>query len=83
MNVQIDPRKVAGVVLECNHALKDKGLNSGEVIVGVAELLARIIVETGAHQIQMDELKKVAINHIETAVRIGAFASGKSNIIKG
>lgn len=82
MSYQIDPRKVAGVVVEANNALQGKPFNHGEVIVGVAELLGRVIVEAGRHHIQHDELKKVAFDHIDRTVRIGAFATEKSNIAK-
>lgn len=80
MSYPIDRRKVAGVVLECNAALKDKGFNSGEVLVGLAELVGRVIVETGQHHIQMDDLKKVVSEHIDRTVRIGAHATEKSII---
>lgn len=80
MTYQIDPRKVAGVVVESNAAIKDKGFNQGEVLIGLAELIGRTIVEAGNHQIHHDELKKVVVDHIERTVRIGAFATGKSNI---
>lgn len=83
MSYPIDPRKVAGVVVECNAALQGKPFNHGEVMVGISELLGRVIVEAGAHHIQHDELKKVAVDHLERTIRIGAYATEKSNIAKG
>lgn len=80
MSYPIDPRKVAGVVVECNAALASKGFNTGEILIGLSELLGRIIVEAGQHHIQHDDMKKVVTEHIERTVRIGAHATEKSII---
>lgn len=80
MSYQIDPRKVAGVIVEANGALQGKGFNHGEVIIGLTELVGRTIVDAGQHHIHHDELKKVVTDHLDRTVRIGAFATGKSNI---
>lgn len=80
MSYAIDPRKVAGVVKEANAAIESKGFNQGEVLVGLTELLGRVIVETGQHHIQMDEMKQVVHDHLDRTVRIGAHATGKSQI---
>ena len=83
MSYKIDARKVTGVVTECDAALKDKGFNSGEVIVGMTELLGRVIVDAGTSPQQMDDMKKVVGDHLDRTVRIGAYATGKSNIAQG
>jgi hypothetical protein len=83
MSYQIDPRKVTGVVKEASAALEGKGLNHGEVLVGLAELLGRVIVEVGTHHIQMDDMKKVVIDHLERTIRIGAHATEKSIVSRG
>lgn len=77
MQHRIEPRNVAGVVRECNLALANKGINRAEVILGLAELLGRVIVDTGSTSIQMDELAAVARDHIERTVRVGAQAMEK------
>lgn len=82
MSYQIDPTRVQGVIVECNNALMGKPFNHGEVIVGVSELLGRVIVEAGKHHIHHEELKKVAFGHIENTVRIGGYATNKSIIAK-
>lgn len=82
MSYPIDSRKVAGVVVECNAALEGKGFNDGEVLVGLAELVGRVIANTNTTPSQMDELQKVVSDHVARTVRIGAHALGKSNIAR-
>lgn len=72
MAYQIDPRKVAGVVVELNAALRQHGFNHGEVVVGLSELLGRVVVDAAKTQIQADELIDVAVKHMKDTVRIGA-----------
>lgn len=83
MSYKIEPRKVAGVVREASAAIEGKGFNHGEVLVGLAELLGRVIVEVGTHHIQMDDMKKVVIDHLERTIRIGAHATEKSIVARG
>lgn len=80
MSYKIDQRKVQGVVIEANLALQGKDFNHGEVIIGLAELIGRVVVEVADSQIQATELVKVANNHLENTVRIGAQAREKSII---
>jgi len=83
MSYQIDPRKITGVVTEANAALGGKGFNHGEIIIGLAELLGRVIVDIGTHHIQMDGMKKVVVDHLERTIRIGAHAMEKSIVARG
>ena len=83
MTYQIEPRTVAGVVREASAALESKGFNHGEILVGLSELLGRVIVDVGAHHIQMDEMKKVVTDHLDRTIRIGAHATGKSVVARG
>lgn len=80
MAYQIEPRKVAGVVIEANQALVNKGFNQGEVLLGLAELIGRVIVETADNSIQADEMVKVVNNHLATTIKIGSSATEKSII---
>lgn len=82
MSYQIDQRKVAGVVVETNRALSGKEFNHGEVIIGLAELIGRIIVEAAETGIQAKELAQVAANHIGLTIKVGAEATEK-RIITG
>lgn len=83
MSYQIEPRKVAGVVREAGAALDNKGFNHGEVLVGLSELLGRVIVDAGSTSIQMDEMRKVVSDHLDRTIRIGAHATEKSIVARG
>jgi hypothetical protein len=83
MAYEIDQRKVVGVVIETHAALVDKGFNHGEVVLGLAELIGRTIVEVAESSIQSAELMKVAMEHIERTIRIGAEATEKRIITAG
>lgn len=83
MSYEIDQRKVVGVVLEANGALGDKGFNHGEIILGLSELIGRVIVEASDTSVKAGELMKVAIAHMEKTIRVGAEATGKQQITAG
>jgi hypothetical protein len=80
MSYAIEARKVAGVVKEANFAIAGKGFNHGEIILGLAELTARVIVESGRDSIQMDEMKAAVVSHLDRTISIGSHATGKSVI---
>lgn len=82
MAYEIDPHRVAGVVLATNQVLKDKNFNQGEVILGLAELVGRVIVEASNNKIQADEMVAVVINHMANTIKIGASQQEK-RIITG
>lgn len=72
MAYEIDPHRVAGVVLATNQVLKDKNFNQGEVILGLAEMIGRVIVEAANNRIQADEMVAVVMKHMGTTIQIGA-----------
>ena len=80
MAYEIEPRKVAGVIIEANQALNGKGFNHGEVILGLAELIGRIIVECSETSVQTQELVKVVETHLAKTIQIGSQATQKSLI---
>ena len=80
MSYAIEARKVAGVVKEANFAIAGKGFNHGEIILGLAELTARVIVESGRNSIQMDEMKAAVVSHLDRTISIVSHATGKSVI---
>jgi hypothetical protein len=80
MAYQIAPQKVAGVVVEANQAISNKGFNHGEVVIGLAELIGRIIVEATSTPIQAQELVNVVESHLALTLKRGAEASEKSII---
>jgi hypothetical protein len=70
------------VVLETDAMLKAKGkelgLNQAEVILGLQELVGRIIVDMAMTTVGADELVGHAKKHLEDTVRIGMEVRGKS-----
>jgi hypothetical protein len=80
MAYEIEARKVAGVIIEANQALNGKGFNHGEVILGLAELIGRIIVECSETSLQTQELVKVVETHLAKTIQIGSQATQKSLI---
>lgn len=83
MGYQIESHKVAGVVVEANRALNGKGFNTGEVLLGLSELLGRMIVESAQNQIQTKEMVKVIEDHLARTINVGMQATNKSSIITG
>lgn len=85
MNVQIEQRKVAGVAIEASRILADKGFNRGEIILGLSELLGRVIVDSVQDTLQAEELMKIVGGHISKTIDIGIQASkgSQSSIISG
>lgn len=80
MPYQIEPRKIAGVVHEASRAIDGHAFNHGEVIVGLAELTGRIIVDAAANHIQMKEMVKAVTEHLERTIIAGNEAKGKNLI---
>jgi uncharacterized Fe-S cluster-containing MiaB family protein len=78
--VNIDSRKVAGVVKAGLTLVADKGFSRVEIIVGLAELLGRIIVESSESSIQAEELAKIAHNHTDISIGVGLRATNKTII---
>ena len=80
MKYVIEPRKVACVVVECNNVIKDKQFNHGEVILGLAELLGRIVVDASSTTTQADEMYALAQQHLADTIKVGLAARGSSLI---
>ncbi len=80
MAYQIKPRKIAGVVREASQAIEGHNFNHGEVIVGLAELTGRIIVEAASNHIQAAEMVKAVVEHLDRTILAGSEAKGKSLI---
>lgn len=77
MSGTIEQRKVAGVVTEASRIVADKGFNRGEIIIGLSELIGRIIVDVATSTIQAQELRDVVVKHLDTTIDIGSKATGK------
>mgnify|MGYP003328237613 CR=1 FL=1 len=83
MSYEIDRRKVMGVILETDTALKGMGFNEGEVIVGLSELIGKIIVRSGRTPIQMEEMKQVVFNHLERTIHHVSQATENTSLYRG
>ena len=76
MSYDIDPRRVAGVVNECQLALNNRGFNHGEVIVGLAELVGRTIVQASDTPVTGADAAKVVIEHLNRTLHAGFTSKG-------
>jgi hypothetical protein len=80
MSYEIDRSKVRGVVVEASRAIENKSFNHGEVIVGLAELIGRVVVDATDNHIQMKEMVKIVSEHMDRTIVAGNDAKGKSLI---
>jgi hypothetical protein len=76
MSYEINPAKVAGVVKECDLVVGNGVFNPGEIIVGLTELLGRVIVKTCDTPISMGQAAEVVANHLQKTLYHGAVAKG-------
>ena len=75
MEVSIDKDKINQVWRTAGAALSDKGIQTPEVLFGLAELIGRILVEhTGGTIIEKLDAAKPLMEHIERTVRVGCIA---------
>ncbi len=76
MSYDISPRRVSGVINECQFALSNKGFNHGEVIVGLAELIGRTIVQSADTPIKGADAAKAVIDHLNRTLHAGFTSKG-------
>lgn len=76
MSYNIEPRRVAGVINECQFALSGKHFNHGEVIVGLSELIGRTIVQSAETPIQGGDAARVVIEHLNRTLHAGFTSKG-------
>jgi hypothetical protein len=72
MGYRVDTQKVASIVVEVNRMLTSKNISHGEVVLALAELLGRVIVEAAQNKIQAQELVKVSLEHLDATITRGA-----------
>lgn len=82
MALAIDKRKVRGVVIACNDVLKANEFGYGDAIIGLAELLGKIIADKTTSSVQAEDLLQVAIDHVITTINASAKAAGKIGIAR-
>jgi len=80
MQHTIKPRNVMGVILEVDQMLKERGrdFNTVEVMIGLQELVGRIIVDMSMTPVSAGELIVHAKKHLDDTVRIGLQAKGQA-----
>lgn len=83
MPYEVNARAVKGVAYEASKAVSGMNFDNVEVILGLSELIGRIIVATAESHIQYDEMLGVAQQHMVRTIRAGAEAQGKGNVIAG
>lgn len=75
MEVSLDKDKIAQVWRIAGQAVSDKGIQTPEVLFGLAELIGRILVEhTGGTIIEKTDAIKPLVEHIERTVRVGVIS---------
>lgn len=82
MTTVLDQRKIAGVVVEVSRIVADKGFNRGEILIGLSEMIGRIIVDVAENSIQADELYTLCQQHMSRTIHIGSQASEKQIIAR-
>lgn len=76
MAYPIDPRQVDRI---CTAAVREFGqgnFNHGELMIGLAEAVGRIIVNACSNPVQMGECVDVVRDHLKRTIAIGAKAKG-------
>lgn len=76
MSYEISPNRVRGVVTECQNVIGMGHFNTGEVIVGLTELLGRVIVKSCDTPISMGQAKDIVMQHLNATLHHGALAKG-------
>jgi hypothetical protein len=82
MTTVLDPNKIAGVVKSVATIVSDKGFNRGEILLGLSEMIGRIIVDVADNSIQADELYTLCQQHMSRTIHIGSQASEKQIIAR-
>lgn len=72
-----------GVVLEADAALKGHAFNDGEVLVGLAELIGKIIVKPGRTTIQMGDMQKVVVDHLDRTIKAVGSTMENNELYRG
>lgn len=76
MSYEINPNKVAGVVKEVDLMLGNGVFNTGEIIVGLTELIGRVIVKTCDTPVSMGQAAEIVSKHLTNTLYHGAIAKG-------
>lgn len=76
MSYEISPNRVKGVMTECDKLIGTGIFNTGEIILGLTELLGRVIVKSCNTPISMGQAKDIVMQHLNSTLHQGALAKG-------
>ncbi len=76
MSYEINPDKVRGVVTEVDLMLGNGVFNTGEIILGLTELLGRVIVKACDTPPAMGQAAQIVADRLEQTLKHGAMAKG-------
>lgn len=76
MSYDISPNRVKGVVTECEKIVGSGIFNTGEVMIGLTELLGRVIVKSCDTPISMGQAAEIVSKHLTQTLYHGAIAKG-------
>lgn len=76
MSYEITPGNVEWVKHRVSTALDGGQFNTGEVIIGVAEVLGRIIVGTAGTPVQGAQCMQIITDHLTRTLQAGYAAKG-------
>jgi hypothetical protein len=76
MSYDISPNRVKGVVTECERIVGNGFFNTGEVIIGLTELLGRVIVKSCDTPVSMGQAAEIVATHLQQTLYHGAVAKG-------
>ena len=76
----IERDKIVGAMTEIARALNGKDLNSGEVIIALAEMAGNIITDTTDNHIQCKQLVETVTHHIVRTIATKGRIQGKDLI---
>lgn len=81
MTYEIRTQAVRGVVSEAMQALGGKGFTHAEIIIGLGEVVGRMIVNVAETPIQAAELVTVVHQHLTRTIEAGQRAHEKTLIL--
>lgn len=83
MSYEVTPGNVKWVAENVLKAIGDGKFNHGEVLLGVAEALGRIVVSAAATPVQGVSAMQVIVDHLNDVIKTGYMAKGYGRPLNG
>lgn len=77
MRYDVNPKHVMGTIVEVDRVLQGKGFNQVEVMLGLQELVGRLIVEMAKTPVGADEFSTLCKEHLDSTLRVGLQAKSE------